>query len=192
MWSVGQLAKATGLTVRTLHHYESIGLIVPSEREGNGYRRYAPEDVERLYRIVALREFGLPLKAIGAALDGGDLRSGLIQEAVMHERYYTQEQLDQLARRREELGEEGMAKAQQDWADLIAAVEAERVAGTDPRDPKVQALVDRWTAMIEQFTGGDPGIRSSLKRMYDEQGAQKASRGAISPELGEYLARARS
>ena len=80
MWSVGQLAKATGLTVRTLHHYEQIGLLAPSERGENGYRRYRPQDVDRLYRIVALRELGLPLKAIAGALDGGgDVRSVMEQ-----------------------------------------------------------------------------------------------------------------
>jgi hypothetical protein len=116
----------------------------------------------------------------------------LIQEAVMHERYYTEEQLQQLAQRREQLGEEGMARAQQDWADLIAELETERAAGTDPADPGVQAPVDRWKGLIEQFTGGDPGIWSSLKRLYDEQGSEKASRGAVSAELAEYVTRAQA
>ena len=52
----------------------------------------------------------------------------------MHEQYYTPEQLEQLAARREALGEEGMRKAQDDWAELIAAVEAEREQGTDPAE----------------------------------------------------------
>jgi DNA-binding transcriptional MerR regulator len=229
MWSVGQLAKATGLTVRTLHHYEAIGLLAPSERGENGYRQYDPADVDRLYRIVALRELGLPLKAIGAALEGGDLRAvmeqhlahveaelkrhrrlrqrlrallagdsadlpltTLIEETVMHEQYYTQDQLDQLAQRREALGEEGMQKAQRDWADLIADAQAEMRAGTDPADPKMQAIADRWEAMIAQFTGGDPGIRKSLERIYEEKGPQKASRGMVDPELMEYVAKARA
>ncbi len=107
----------------------------------------------------------------------------------MHEQYYTPEQLEQLAARREALGEEGMRKAQDDWAELIAEVEAEREAGTDPADPRVQALMERWQALIQAFTGGDPGITASLKRMYSEQGAEQASRGAMPPGLQEYVGR---
>ena len=92
-----------------------------------------------------------------------------IEVMTMHEQYYTPEQLEQLAARREALGEEGMQKAQDDWARLIAEVEAERERGTDPADPKVQALLERWQALIQAFTGGDPGITASLKRMYSRR-----------------------
>src|SRR6266550_3001620 len=66
---VGELAAATGLTVRTLHYYEEIGLLVASDRSDAGHRRYADADVERLYRICLLRRLGLPLGEIGRALD---------------------------------------------------------------------------------------------------------------------------
>jgi DNA-binding transcriptional MerR regulator len=232
-YTVGSLAEATGLTVRTLHHWDEIGLLRPAERSGAGHRRYSSEDVERLYRIVALRGLGLSLEEIGAALDrdGSDLRAAVsahlkrvedelaklrdlrrrlrgildafdrlgepstdqlietIEVMTMTDRYYTQEQLDQLAARREALGEEGIAKAQQDWAELIAALDAEREAGTDPADPRVQELGARWRSLIEAFTGGDPGIKASLDRMYAEEGVSKASRGWISPELAEYAQR---
>jgi DNA-binding transcriptional MerR regulator len=69
-WSVGELATATGLTVRTLHHYDEIGLARPSLRSPAGHRRYADADVRRLHRIVALRGFGFGLAEIGALLDG--------------------------------------------------------------------------------------------------------------------------
>ena len=66
---IGELAAATGLTVRTLHYYEEIGLLVASDRSSAGHRRYADEDVERLYRICLLRRLGLPLSEIARALD---------------------------------------------------------------------------------------------------------------------------
>ena len=66
---VGELASATGLTVRTLHYYEEIGLLVASERSDAGHRLYADADVERLYRISLLRRLGLPLGEIARALD---------------------------------------------------------------------------------------------------------------------------
>jgi MerR family transcriptional regulator, thiopeptide resistance regulator len=66
---VGELAHATGLTVRTLHYYEEIGLLVASERSAAGHRRYGEADVARLYRICLLRRLGLSLDDIARALD---------------------------------------------------------------------------------------------------------------------------
>jgi DNA-binding transcriptional MerR regulator/uncharacterized glyoxalase superfamily protein PhnB len=68
-WKVGALAKASGLTVRTLHHYDHIGLISPSMRTAAGHRLYSSADVARLYRITLLRRLGFPLEQIAIALD---------------------------------------------------------------------------------------------------------------------------
>jgi DNA-binding transcriptional MerR regulator len=51
--TVSDLARLSGVTVRTLHHYDAIGLLVPSDRSHAGYRNYSPADAERLARIVA-------------------------------------------------------------------------------------------------------------------------------------------
>jgi hypothetical protein len=83
-----------------------------------------------------------------------------------------------------------MRRAQEDWARLIAEVDAERVAGTDPADARLDPLVARWTALVAQFTGGDPGIKASLQRRYEEEGAAQASRGALSAETMAYAGRA--
>jgi DNA-binding transcriptional MerR regulator len=76
---VGELAAATGLTVRTLHYYGEIGLLVASNRTDAGHRLYADADVERLYRICLLRRLGLPLGEIARALDDPEweLRSAM-------------------------------------------------------------------------------------------------------------------
>ena len=66
---VGELAAAAGLTVRTLHYYEEIGLLVASRRTESGHRVYSDGDVQRLYRICLLRRLGFPLDEIGRALD---------------------------------------------------------------------------------------------------------------------------
>src|SRR5256885_3203519 len=76
LWRIGELAGATGLTVRTLHHYDEIGLLVPSERTQAEHRLYSEDDVRRLYGIRALRDLGLPLQEIAAALEG-DTRATL-------------------------------------------------------------------------------------------------------------------
>lgn len=70
-WRVGELAAATGVTVKALHHYDRLGLLVPAERTRAGHRLYAEGDVRRLYRVVALRELGLSLGEIASVLDRG-------------------------------------------------------------------------------------------------------------------------
>ena len=63
-WRIGELATATGLTVRTLHHYDQIGLLSSSRRTTRGHRVYTAADATRLYQIVALRGLGLRLDQI--------------------------------------------------------------------------------------------------------------------------------
>ncbi|WBB70807.1 MerR family transcriptional regulator [Micromonospora sp. WMMD812] len=68
-YTVGQVAKVAGVTVRTLHHYDEIGLLSPSGRTAAGYRRYDDADLERLQLIRYYRELGFPLEEIAAILD---------------------------------------------------------------------------------------------------------------------------
>ncbi|MEU0644507.1 MerR family transcriptional regulator [Streptomyces umbrinus] len=68
-YSVGQVAGFAGVTVRTLHHYDEIGLLVPSERSHAGHRRYGDEDLDRLQQILFYRELGFPLDEVAALLD---------------------------------------------------------------------------------------------------------------------------
>ncbi|MFI0449690.1 MerR family transcriptional regulator [Actinomadura sp. 6N118] len=68
-WKVGELADATGLTVRTLHHFDEIGLLRPTRSQA-GHRLYTADDVRRLYQIIALRHLGIPLREIDQTLDG--------------------------------------------------------------------------------------------------------------------------
>lgn len=68
---VGELARRTGLTVRALHHYDSIGLLHPTGRSDSGYRLYSRDDVVRLHGIQSLRRMGLSLADVAQLLDGG-------------------------------------------------------------------------------------------------------------------------
>lgn len=69
VWKVGALAELTGLTVRALHHYDHIGLLVPSRRSASGHRLYDGTDVARLYRICVLRRLGFSLDQVADVLD---------------------------------------------------------------------------------------------------------------------------
>ncbi|NYI07976.1 MerR family transcriptional regulator [Allostreptomyces psammosilenae] len=68
-YSVGRVAAVTGVTVRTLHHYDEIGLLSPSGRTAAGYRRYSDADLERLQQILGYRELGFALEEIATILD---------------------------------------------------------------------------------------------------------------------------
>ncbi|MGQ5650919.1 MerR family transcriptional regulator [Streptomyces sp. EKR5.2] len=70
--SVGQVAGFAGVTVRTLHHYDEIGLLVPGERTHAGHRRYGDADLDRLQQILFYRELGFPLEEVAALLDDPD------------------------------------------------------------------------------------------------------------------------
>jgi DNA-binding transcriptional MerR regulator len=69
---VGELAKRTGLTIRTLHHYDEIGLLKPSLHTESGHRLYTAADVVRLQQVISLRQLGFSLDEIGACLDRAD------------------------------------------------------------------------------------------------------------------------
>ncbi|WP_323374048.1 MerR family transcriptional regulator [Plantactinospora alkalitolerans] len=74
-WSIGELARASGMTVRALRHYDEIGLLSAGERTGSGHRRYTEDDLRRLYRVRSLRSLGLSLEEIAGVLaePAGDL-----------------------------------------------------------------------------------------------------------------------
>ncbi len=72
-WPVGELTAASGVSVRTLRHYDEIDLLTPSARVGTGPRRYTPADVQRLQHILTLRGLGLALVDIASVIDGARL-----------------------------------------------------------------------------------------------------------------------
>lgn len=67
--NVGEVAELAGVTVRTLHHYDRIGLLSPSARTASGYRQYSPADLDRLHQVLLYRELGFPLEEVASLLD---------------------------------------------------------------------------------------------------------------------------
>jgi DNA-binding transcriptional MerR regulator len=70
--TVGAVTALTGVSIRTLHHYDHIGLVVPSVRTPAGYRGYTDSDIERLHLVLVYRSVGLPLDEIRTLLDDAD------------------------------------------------------------------------------------------------------------------------
>ncbi|HEX8618407.1 MAG TPA: MerR family transcriptional regulator [Thermoanaerobaculia bacterium] len=230
LWKIGDLAQRTGVSIRTLHHYDEIGLLSPSHRTPAGHRLYGREEVVRLQQILSLRQNGFSLEEIRDLLTRRDfdarsiidlhlkrLREQIasqqdlcarleaiatryptataeefikaIEVMTMFEKYYSKEQLDTLAQRREAIGEERMAAVPQEWMTLMQSVREHMRAGTDPKDPRVQELAKKWRALIDEFTGGDPGIAASLKKMYESE-PQVAQQQGVDREMTEYIAKA--
>ncbi len=238
LYRVGQLAELTGLTVRTLHHYDDIGLLSPSRRSGAGYRLYDGVDVERLYGILALRQLGLSLEQIAEAItDQTSLEAMLVAHSehiearladiqrlqkqlgavlttvrtrarptdtdlldlirkVMTmdarvENYFDADQLAALAVRREELGEEQIRAVENRWPSLIAEVDAAIAAGMDPASPEAGALATEWMGLLEQFHGGDPGLRDSMYRMQEDKTEEiQRNFGGPTPAQIDFVTRA--
>ena len=229
-WKIGELANRTGVSVRTLHHYDEIGLLSPSHRTESGHRLYGREEVVRLQQILSLRQMGLSLADIGEMLtrrhsdalrvieqqiarlrqqiatqqelcarleaiasryDSASAEEFIqaIEVMTMFEKYYTKEQLETLRQRAATIGDARIREVEQEWPKLIAEVRAEMQRGTDPKDPRMQALAKRWMELVHEFTGGDAGITQSLRNLYANEPEVGAER-ALDSEIFGYVKRA--
>ncbi|NND13261.1 MAG: MerR family transcriptional regulator [Acidimicrobiia bacterium] len=86
--TVGAVARLAGISVRTLHHYDEIGLVVPGQRSMNGYRRYGSREINRLQEVLFFRELGFPLDEIKRIFDDPDYSrtSALLRQRRLVER----------------------------------------------------------------------------------------------------------
>jgi methyltransferase (TIGR00027 family) len=119
---IGELAKRAGLTVRTLHHYDNIGLLSPSARSENGFRLYNQDDVIRLQRIQALKQFGCSLSAIRTFLTDTQASLGDIiarQISVLDEQMQRIKTLRSRLSRLNEQISRGDATCLPDWLTIL-------------------------------------------------------------------------
>ena len=165
MLKVGELAALANLTVRTLHHYDGIGLLRPSARSDAGYRLYDRDDVARLHRIQALRAFGMSLADIGLALDspaGSPLAIVDRQLAALEDRMAETMRLrNQLLRVRAQLAQGGSPDLStwlttlENTMDMINVYERYFTKEELQRLPIVHdgAAQAQWQGMVEQVRG---------------------------------------
>ncbi|GAA0454977.1 MerR family transcriptional regulator [Streptomyces stramineus] len=128
-WKVGRLAEASGLTVRTLHHWDAIGLLSPSQRTAGGHREYTEDDLVRLYQVLALRSLGLALDTIAVCLDAGVDPVRLVRNHLAGVEASIAA-LDVLRRRLVQLGDELAADQAPTATALLDALRA--IGGTSP------------------------------------------------------------
>jgi DNA-binding transcriptional MerR regulator len=156
---VGELADATGLTIRTLHYYEETGLLVPSRTDA-GHRIYDARDVARLHAICQLRRIGLPLDEIGRALDDA---SWSPPESLASQLRDVDAELDRAARRRVQLSRLVEHIANEDpsgTSDLIELVEEMTMLETTIQRriaTIVSADIEQLHAFLVRVFGFAPG-----------------------------------
>lgn len=102
---IGEVAEATGLSIRTLRHYDDLGLVVPSGHTTGGFRLYTEDDVERLLLVRRMKPLGFSLERMRQFLDATDIlraakRTGASELSVWHEAKTTVEDVRAEARER--------------------------------------------------------------------------------------------
>ena len=177
--TVGEVASLAGVTVRTLHHYDRIGLLVPSGRSDSGYRLYAYGDLERLREIQLLRELGFGLDAIGRLLDvrAYDRRSALTAQRDLL--------VERLERTRRII--RGVDRALKATAEGKEMDETEMFEGLEEFDQT------RYEAEVEQRWGDSEAYKESKRRTSRYGKADwtriKKEGDAVFARLAELLAR---
>lgn len=183
MLKVGELAERAGLTVRTLHHYDSIGLLRPSARSDAGYRLYDRDDVARLQQIQALRRFGMALADIGAYLDSPDASPLAVIERQLA---CLDRQIDEASRMRDQLLRvrsqlaRGEAPELSTWLTTLeqmtmydkyfSQAELQQLPLIQTKDAKMdwQALVSQVRGMMEQGIAPDSDQARRVARRWLE------------------------
>jgi DNA-binding transcriptional MerR regulator len=188
-WRVGELARATGLTVRALHHYDEIGLLRPSDRTFAGYRLYEEADVRRLYRIVALRRIGLRLDEIAELLDGDAVGLG---ETVRRQLEAVERELSELGRLRERLLaiRDALDREAEPTIDqLTTTMEAMTMHERHYTPEQLERLRERADALGPE---GMQAAQDAWAEIYDElRAAMRAGTDPADPRLEPVRARAR-
>src|SRR6185437_329260 len=188
-WRIGEVAAATGLTVRALHHYDRIGLVTPSARTPGGHRLYTDADLARLYQVTALRQLGLSLDQIAVLLAGqADVREVIDQQLAQVDR-----QIRTATRLRERLlaarqagpgaGGDGFAEIIRLAGDLTGYLDAEQVDAMRRRMGDLGVVAEHAVgveiprlygeAMREMKAGtppGDPAVREIVSRLDELSG----------------------
>ena len=159
-WKVGDLAKLTGLTVRTLRFYDQIGLFSPSGQTESGHRLYSESDLSRLHQILSLKELGLSLEEIKSALTGGqispleivNLQIGRIKEQIKLQ----QKLLEQLGH----VSKLMQGKAQLTVEDFSSLLQAMKMGFEKPVIERQQSW-ERHLDLLGDFLAEENGIRKT-------------------------------
>ncbi|MEE2034711.1 MerR family transcriptional regulator [Rhodococcus chondri] len=179
VWKVGQLAAETGLTVRTLHHYDHIGLVQPSGRTASGHRLYEEDDVQRLYQVLALRQLGLSLEVVATVVAG----AASLQEVLAAHRQYLDERL--IATRRLRAHVVTLSEAARTSANASTADFLELIRGVVMVDDTVKKYFSdlQLADLAERRARSERAAHRSVRRPFVVSGVIHAMPGTNFPRL---------
>jgi DNA-binding transcriptional MerR regulator len=123
VYRVSEFAEKAGVTVRTLHHYDRMGLLKPSGRTGAGYRLYGERDLVRLQQIVTLKFIGMPLREIKDLINQADLNLAAtlrLQRQLLQEK---RRQMETAIQAIDHAERSMQSSGQPDWASLKKIIE---------------------------------------------------------------------
>ena len=184
---VGELASRTGVSVRTLHHYHEIGLLVPSFHSAGSQRLYARGEVERLQRILSLRQLGLSLQEIRSNLD--DPGASALEVVERHRQELDQrleiqkrlrdrlERIARLLRARATVALEDLLDAIEDTTRVERYFDAEQLQSLEQRreavgEERIAAVQEEWKELFRELEAemrrgaepGDPAVHVLAER----------------------------
>jgi DNA-binding transcriptional MerR regulator len=159
---VGELARRTGLTVRTLHHYDEIGLLKPSGRSDSGYRMYDAQDVARLHAIQALRYLGLPLAEIGPLLDDRHAKPEAIIDEQMRALQRQIREATELHDRLALLREGILAGKDPDIADWVESLSLMATYGKYFSASELKSIFTRYAEVEREWLALQPEVRAHM------------------------------
>ncbi|MGP3776293.1 HEAT repeat domain-containing protein [Streptomyces sp. SDT5-1] len=184
---IGEVARRSGVSARMLRHYESLGLVRPSERTGSGYREYSGDDIRRIFHIESLRSLGLSLREIGRALDEpGFAPAALVGDLIRQTRERIAAETELLTRlsRIDAAGPEG-------WEDVLHVVALLQALGSKSPDARQRAALSTAeqgplpaAALVDAvLSEEDPNVAGALR-----WALVRADDSAALPLLAEALA----
>lgn len=186
-WKIGEIAERTGISDKTLRHYDEIGLLSPSQRGDNNYRLYSAADVEKLQRIVSLKELGMTLEQIQMMLAQPTFSPVMTLQMQVQKLKVQSDNAAQLLARLEGLLRVCASKETPTAEDLFAAIRLMTVVGSyhtpeqnaaiakrreEYGDEKIRGFENEWQTLIAEAKAHmdkgtdpkDPDVRRIAKR----------------------------
>jgi len=231
---IGELAKETGVSVRTLHHYDEIGLLIPSARSDTGHRIYDKNDIVRLHQILSLKLLNLPLEEIRCVVgksnsqiqelmdrniesleteleqsrqtlrtlrgarqfllyrDKGGLPelTAMIKDLSLSQAYFSESQLCEMEERENQLGAQIMSDIFNDLPRMTAEIKDALARKLPPSDPRVLAVVRRWSEIADTLVGDNEDIVDVGKEIVREN-PEVLERNNLNEEMLDYMREAK-
>lgn len=164
--TVGEVASLVGISIRTLHHWDAVGLVVPDGRTAGGYRAYSADDVGRIHRVLVYQELGFSLTQIGDLLDGPavDETAQLRQQRALLE--------ERIGRLQRMAGAVDQILSSRESGTTLTARQQAEIFGRGWREDWAVEARERWGASDEwsQFEQNATGLSDAERRRMNAEG----------------------